>query len=100
MYDDINYALLKYTGFRVNWDDAGFASFHEHCWFDLIKSAREKDSRLTKTETEMVMEAVKTAEIHDSLDRLKREAEHIAHLIKNSKYCMAFTGKSLIKTLN
>ena len=97
MYDDINYALFKYTGFRVNWDDAGFATFHEHCWFDLIKSAREKDSRLTKTETDMVKEAVKTAEIHDSLDRLKREAEHIAHLIKNSKYCMTFTGKSLFK---
>nr|XP_022316150.1 NAD-dependent protein deacetylase Sirt6-like [Crassostrea virginica]XP_022316151.1 NAD-dependent protein deacetylase Sirt6-like [Crassostrea virginica] len=83
------------SGFRVNWDDAGFASFHEHCWFDLIKSAREKDSRLTMTETEMVKEAVKTAEIHDSLDRLKREAEHIAHLIKNSKYCMAFTGAGI-----
>lgn len=83
---------LVSLGFHVNWDDNGFATFHEDCWFDLKSSYKSQESNLTKEEKEMVKEAIKTAEIHNSYDKVQREAEHIANLIKNSKYCIAITG--------
>ncbi|XP_056019592.1 NAD-dependent protein deacetylase Sirt6-like isoform X3 [Ostrea edulis] len=85
----------KRSGFHVNWDDNGFATFHEDCWFDLKSSYKSQESNLTKEEKEMVKEAIKTAEIHNSYDKVQREAEHIANLIKNSKYCIAITGAGI-----
>lgn len=81
------------SDFQVNWNDEGFATFHEVCWHTLIKRlSKDKASGITKAEGDMIKEALKTAEIHDSYEKLKKEAEHVAHLIKNSEYCIAFTG--------
>ncbi|XP_062612968.1 NAD-dependent protein deacetylase Sirt6-like, partial [Saccostrea cucullata] len=81
--------------FHVNWNDEGFATFHAECWFALRGMYKDKESTLTKEEKEMVKEAAKTAEIHDSCAKVKQEAEHIANLIKNAKYCIAFTGAGI-----
>lgn len=91
------YSCHLYTAFlsdfQVNWNDEGFATFHEVCWHTLIKRlSKDKASGITKAEGDMIKEALKTAEIHDSYEKLKKEAEHVAHLIKNSEYCIAFTG--------
>lgn len=48
----------------------------------------------------MIKEALKTAEIHDSYEKLKKEAEHVAKLIKKSEYCIAFTGMHLQTSFN
>lgn len=92
------YALPKNerSDFQVNWDDKGFATFHDVCWYTLIKRlSKDKASGITKAEEDMIKEALKTAEIHDSYEKLKKEAEHVANLIKTSEYCIAFTGAGI-----
>lgn len=98
------YSCHLYTAFlsdfQVNWNDEGFATFHEVCWHTLIKRlSKDKASGITKAEGDMIKEALKTAEIHDSYEKLKKEAEHVAHLIKNSEYCIAFTGIYILYAL-
>ncbi|XP_061182508.1 NAD-dependent protein deacylase sirtuin-6-like [Saccostrea echinata] len=85
----------KRSGFLVNWNEDGFATFHEECWFALFRLSTDKASDITKEENNMVKEAKKTAEIHNSYAKLKQEVEHIAKLITNAKYCIAFTGAGI-----
>ncbi|XP_062614239.1 NAD-dependent protein deacetylase Sirt6-like [Saccostrea cucullata] len=85
----------KRSGFLVNWNDEGFATFHTECWFALRGLYKDKESPLTKDEKEMVKEAAKTVEIHDSCAKFEQEADHIVSLIKNADYCIAFTGAGI-----
>ena len=46
----------------------------------------------------MIKEGWKTAEYFDSMERVRVEAVRIAKFLRNAKYAMAFTGKSLNST--
>ncbi len=43
----------------------------------------------------MVREAGKTAERHDSLEAIQREARRVAEMIRSAKHCVAFTGAGI-----
>ena len=41
----------------------------------------------------MVLDAKKTAEFYDSMEKVKLEAVRIAKMIRTASYAIAFTGK-------
>lgn len=85
---------------KVKWKSNGDAVFHRDCWDTLVKTSRVRNKKrapfvLSEAEKSLVKEALKTAEFHDSLDTVNREASRIADLIKNAKHCVAFTGAGI-----
>ena len=91
--------------FQVNWSESGDAIFHPGCWNKLVRAAKNKQSgarpdaddlQLNELETSLVVEAKKHAEFHNSMPEVKAEAARIAQMIKNAKYCIAFTGTLMI----
>lgn len=85
--------------FKVNWDENGMAMFHIDCWNALYRSASARTPErtsivLTEMEKDMICEAAKTAETHHSYQYIKDEGKRIAELLKQSNYCIAFTGKA------
>ncbi|KAI8772806.1 NAD-dependent protein deacetylase Sirt6 [Biomphalaria glabrata] len=83
----------------VNWQENATAVFHYDCWETLLRAAKHTDSQdqtyLSLTEIEMILEAKKTAEYFDSLERVQAQALHIAEIIRKSQYCIAFTGAGI-----
>lgn len=92
--------LMLCSEFKVNWDENGMAMFHIACWNVLYRSASARTPErtsivLTEMEKDMICEAAKTAETHNSYQFIKDEGKRIAELLKQSNHCVAFTGKSL-----
>lgn len=83
----------------VSWSANGEAIFHEQCWKNLLKCARARSKKsvikLANEEKELIKEANKTAEYHDSMERLKDSATRIGELILNAKHCVVFTGAGI-----
>ena len=83
----------------VRWHKvSGEAQFHGSCWTGLEKESRARGCRtrgMSKEEKSLVREASETAEWHDSAVDLEREAARIARLLKQSSYCIAFTGAGI-----
>lgn len=46
-------------------------------------------------ERALIKEASKTAEFHDSLEHLHREADRIVSLLRNARHCIVFTGAGI-----
>ena len=83
---------------QVSWKKDGSAAFHPDCWKTVLSEARavkRKNAALTAAEKKMLKEASKTAEIHDSRDKVKGEGVRIAELIKRAKHCVCFTGAGI-----
>lgn len=89
----------KQIDLAVAWSSNGEAVFHDQCWRSLLKSARARSKKpsvkLANEEREMIKEANKTAEYHDSADQLRRSAMKIGDLILNAKHCVVFTGAGI-----
>lgn len=86
--------------FKVNWDENGMAMFHIACWNVLYRSASARTPErtsivLTEMEKDMICEAAKTAETHNSYQFIKDEGKRIAELLKQSNHCLAFTGAGI-----
>ncbi|KAJ8319046.1 hypothetical protein KUTeg_004137 [Tegillarca granosa] len=88
----------KMVCFKVKWTSDGEAVLHINCWTDLKKDIKSKDTTVSEKEQDLVKEATKTAEFHNSEETLKQEAAKIAELLRKSEYCIAFTGSSAVKT--
>ncbi|KAL3877299.1 hypothetical protein ACJMK2_035029 [Sinanodonta woodiana] len=82
---------------QVSWNIEGEATFHSTCWHDMCKAAKDESSEivLSHLERKMILEAEKTAEFHDSMEKLKEETKRIAMMIKTARYCIAFTGAGI-----
>jgi hypothetical protein len=82
----------------VDWADDGSASFHYACWAKLCMTAKgdTTDLKLCNKEVELLQEAKKTAEFHDSEDCFQKEAVRVAEMLKNSTYCIGFTGTCIL----
>ena len=90
--------------YQANWSESGEGIFHQECWSKLVKAAKGSsvgdtgsdlgDFQLNDLEKSLVLEAKKHAEFHDSMPDVKAEAARIAQMIKDSRYCIAFTGKA------
>ena len=85
----------------VHWSPFGEALFHQGCWTEVLKSARARTKKkksptdIIPEEKTMIKEAAKTAEFHDSYHSVRDKAARIADLIKNSRYCLVFTGAGI-----
>ncbi|CAH1791786.1 unnamed protein product [Owenia fusiformis] len=93
-----SFQALDKHGFLINWSDEGEAIFHYKCWeliVDSVKGKRSTSFHLNDTEKDMIHEAWKTAEYHDSTEHLKQKAYQIARIILDSKYMIAFTGAGI-----
>lgn len=87
--------FLNIPDLQANWSEDGSATFHTSCWNTLLK-ATEVDSteiKLKEQEKKLIKEARKTAEYHNSEDHFQTEADRIVKMLKNSSYCIGFTGK-------
>ena len=80
----------------VDWAEDGSASFHYSCWTILCIAANDGlcDLDLSYKEIDMIKEAMKTAELHDSDETFQKEAIRIAEMLKSAHYCIGFTGMS------
>lgn len=78
----------------VDWTDDGSATLHLSCWQKISKAAKNEipEIKLSDKEQELVKEAKKTAEFHDSEAQFQSEAVRIAEMLKNANYCIGFTG--------
>lgn len=90
----------KLKSAKVKWRLSGDAVFHSNCWDIVVKTCRMRSKKrapfvLSTLEKSLVKEALKTAEFHDSLDTVAKEALRIADLIKNANHCVAFTGAGI-----
>lgn len=81
----------------VAWKDDGDAVFHDVCWKMVVGSVNDESNAVTLSslERDMVMDAYKTAEYFDSLQKIPREGARIAQLLKQSKHAIAFTGAGI-----
>ena len=83
----------------VNWHAvSGEAQFHGECWSQLEKDSQSRGrgrSCMIGEEKKLVKEASETAEWHDSEEKVEREATRIADLLRQSSYCIAFTGAGI-----
>ncbi|XP_013417902.1 NAD-dependent protein deacetylase Sirt6 [Lingula anatina] len=92
---------LKDKDALVKWGDAGDAILHEECWRSLVAQSKAAASHasapntMTQTEVAMVTEAKKTAEYFDSEEKVKSEAKRVAHMLRGSSHCIAFTGAGI-----
>ena len=79
----------------VSWDMHGEAKFHHRCWSILTNSSKRNEAgiKLSSVELKMIKEASKTAEFHDSSERVGREASRIAKMLRGASHAIAFTGK-------
>ena len=78
--------------FIIDWTADGQAVFHRDCWA-LVQNG---EVVVDREEKEMVAEATKTAEFHDSPDIIEEEARRIAIMLKNACHAIAFTGMRCI----
>lgn len=90
----------KLQNAKVKWRLSGDAVFHRNCWDIVVKTCRMRSKKrapfvLSTLEKSLVKEALKTAEFHDSLDTVAKEALRIADLIKNANHCVVFTGAGI-----
>jgi len=84
----------------VAWSDDGAAQFHTSCWEEILKAARDRNTKKVKykmssDERMMVKDAAKTAEYHDSVEDIEKNAKRIAELIQQAQHCIAFTGAGI-----
>ncbi len=89
-----------YKQLNVLWSKNGEAIFHSHCWNDLLKNARMRNTKkctiqLSIQEKSLIKEANKTAEYHDSEATIIDGCSAIVELINNANYCVAFTGAGI-----
>ncbi|XP_071128949.1 NAD-dependent protein deacetylase-like [Mytilus edulis] len=84
-------------GMLVDWTDDGSATLHLSCWQKISKAAKNEipEIKLSDKEQELVKEAKKTAEFHDSEAQFQSEAVRIAEMLKNANYCIGFTGAGI-----
>ena len=81
----------------IKWDDDGQATFHFQCWKSIRMSVRNTEGVgplvIPELERDMLLEGMKTMELHNPLSKIQQEAERIARMFKETSYCIAFTGK-------
>ncbi len=93
----------KTVKFQVSWGRQGEASFHKHCWENVLKNTRVRNMKnatliLSEDEKRMIKEANRTAEYHDSDASLAESSKKIAQLIATANHCVAFTGAGVSTT--
>ncbi|XP_052071126.1 NAD-dependent protein deacylase sirtuin-6-like [Mytilus californianus] len=87
----------KRKGMVVDWTDDGSASLHVICWQKVCELAQGKSPniKLCKKEKDLINEAEQTVEFHDSEECFQKEASRIAALLRDSAYCIGFTGAGI-----
>ena len=81
----------------IIWKTNGEAILHRHCYDMLLKSARARNpkgqvAKMLQQEKVLFKEAIKTAELFDSIETVRNEGLKVAEMIKKSKHCVVFTG--------
>ncbi|GFS24841.1 NAD-dependent deacetylase sirtuin-6 [Elysia marginata] len=81
----------------VNWKEGGAATFHPSCWAELYKATKTSSPSISLSDVErsMILDANKTAEYHDSDAAISQAAENIVRILRQSRYCIAFTGAGI-----
>ncbi|RUS90698.1 hypothetical protein EGW08_001502 [Elysia chlorotica] len=81
----------------VDWREGGVASFHWPCWAELNRATKNPTPAITLSDVErsMILDAMKTAEFHDSDADISAMAKKIADTLKHSIHCIAFTGAGI-----
>ncbi|XP_005108006.1 NAD-dependent protein deacetylase Sirt6 [Aplysia californica] len=84
----------------VEWKAGGEAIFHRDCWNALVHASQRApgtatDIELTDLERSMIKESKKTAEYHDSHAGVAEQAARVARILKDSSYCISFTGAGI-----
>ncbi|XP_076074766.1 NAD-dependent protein deacetylase-like [Mytilus galloprovincialis] len=87
----------KRKGMVVDWTGDGSAFFHMTCWQRVCDLAQgtTPNIKLCKKEKDLIYEAEQTAEFHDSEECFQKEALRIAALLRDSAYCIGFTGAGI-----
>jgi NAD+-dependent protein deacetylase sirtuin 6 len=86
---------------QIPWDYSNKKTvnyFHLNCWEDVRKNSTARNLRIDKTELNLMNEVQETIERFDTLEQLRRNAQMIAEIMKQSSHVVAFTGAGISVT--